>query len=379
MIGVALGALAVAILTPLGAWALSRPSEPSSATATPAGPAEAPAEAAAAGAQELPAPAGGAPPQGGLQDLLGGGQAGIVGAGLAVSALAGEAVARLGGSELEQNLSRLSAAQLGIPIAVGLGVEKALEALGVGNETTRNDVGQAVAVGVVSTSLLPAFAAVKVGQKLVKVFGGSDPEPPALPLGELFSPGELRRLAPPAATLARLTTATVERKKTLAFNWAIPGTHVVRVRVSSSELWDEPALFRILVNGVAVTLDVPAVGAQHRGQWQEHFARVALDSAAAPETIAIAFPNAQWAPGEGYNGYRTLWCAWLSIDGDRYVPAEGMYYREELEPIKGQDGMHWRGVLMWELKPEHRSSGRARRATPNGAEQAAAQLSTRFV
>lgn len=331
----------------------------------------APAVQASPGAETVGGP-GTSPLPGLLKDVLQGGQAGLVGAGLALSAATGEVVKRLGGSEAEQNIARLNALQAGAPIALSLAVEKGLGAIGVGG-TASKDVGQAVAVGVFAAPLLPLFGTVKVGQKLAAVFGSDTPEPPAIPYGQLFSPGELAQFA---RSPLRLVAAGLERRKTLDLVHNTPGTHVVRVRVSGEELWGEPPFFRLMVNGKTVTLDLPAVGWKSRDQWQEHFLRVTLDPSVAPETIAIAFPNGGYSPSEGY---RKLWMSWLEIEGSRYLAEQAMYYREGMDPIPGQPELAQTGVLIWFLRPEHRDSVRARRVRLTAEESAAAVNSTRFV
>ena len=343
------------------------------------------APGAAAPAQQQ---SGGAGSKDVLQGLLSGSQAGVVGAGLALSAAAGEAVKKLGGSEAEQNLARLNALQLGAPIAANLVLNKGLEAVGVKDATVRNDLSQAATVAAFAAPLLPLFATVKVGEKLVGLFKGE--EPPGRPLGELFTPGEVSRLASQPLKLADIW---VDRRKDLAAAHVSPYTHVVRARVSCGAWDNEAPAFRLMVDRKVVTPDLYAVAPRHRNLWQEHFLRVVLTGA---QTVGIVFVNGGYSPSEGY---RVLWVDWLKIDGAVYRPADGTYYRVGDTPRhheglweaptlapeeRGSPAMNWTGVLEWKLRPEHQPPAGTPVRVPfasgtTRAEQLEWEASTKFV
>jgi hypothetical protein len=298
--------------------------------------------------------------------------------GAVISVAAVEATKQLGGSELEQQLAGVNAGTLGTPIITARLVDKGLEALGVQNATVRVDTGQSVALAIFAPQLLPAFATVKVGLKLVNLFKGDTPRGP--PPSELISQGEAARYTLKPLALADMVAA---RRRDLAASRLLPYTSKVKVRVAGEEV-DGPPAFRLMADRVVVTPDIYAVAPKSAGRWQEHVLRVNL---AGKSRIALAYPGS----AQGPQGFRTLWVDWIEVDGLRYQVEEATYYRMPEAPgvgdgrgleIRGEHGMRWTGVQEWELKPQNRLPPETPVRVPSGAtatEQAEWDAATRFV
>jgi hypothetical protein len=271
----------------------------------------------------------------------------IVAVGMAVTKVAVQAVKDAGGSELEQRATSINA-NFAAPILTKQAVGALLDSVGVDNKTVKQTGGEVVAVALFASGLLPMYAQLKIGQGLVAVLSASEPEPFNPPLDQILSEGERNALKHKPTALLDLI---VQRRRALKMAHLQPGTHTVRVRVSSSEMGG-PARFFLIVDGKAVTPELVAVANHERGQRQDHVLRLSLNGA---QTVAIACPN---AAHNGAAGYRALWLDSLSIEGVPYLPSEAdAYHRENLPSLPGQSQMAWRGLMVWVLKPEHRVSG----------------------
>ena len=306
---------------------------------------------------------------GGLLQSLGD-NAPIVGVGLAATAGAAELVKAAGGSELEQNATRLNLT-LAAPILVKEGVGALLGELGVASKPVKETAGETVAVALFGAALLPLYAQLKVGQGLAALLGSGEPEPFSPQLEQLLSEGERNayKFNPP-----RLLKLIHERRRALKMAHLQPGTHTVRVRVSSDELGAEPARFFLLVDGKVVTPELVAVAAHGKGERQDHLFRVSLNNA---QTIAVACPNCTQLSSDSF---RALWVDSIWIDGVSYHPDEALaYVREGLPEIPGQYLLLWPGFLVWALKPESRTTTAPVMTRYSAADMALADASSAFL
>lgn len=85
-----------------------------------------------------------------LKELGAGGVLGTIGAGLTVSDFAGRAVEALGGGEGKGDLVRVGGAGLLLPVLADIGVQRALEAVGIDNPDVKKGAGQLGAAGAVA-------------------------------------------------------------------------------------------------------------------------------------------------------------------------------------------------------------------------------------
>ena len=303
-----------------------------------------------------------------LKDAIGG-NAGTVAAGLAATGVAAKLVEAAGGSEMEVAATKVNLTAAA-PILVKQGVAAVLDAAGVGNQAVKETAGETVAAALFAPALLPVYAQLKLGQALVAALNPSEPEPFKPPVGELLSRGEASALGSQPYVIAQML---LQRRRALLMSQLVPGTHAVEVQVSTDE-WDGPAKWAVMVDGKIVTTELVAVAWHSRGERQKHRVRVSLNGA---KTIGVVFFNPAYSPSEGY---RKLWVDGLFIDGTRYEPAGdgAVYFREELPQLPGQSEMIHRGALVWPLKPEHQVVNAPVRSGFTAAERSLAEASTKF-